>query len=144
MKNGIKALSCCLLMALLQACGNRNSVKQVKDSDMIMEVTQLKGEHADRGTFDYAVRLIPDKKLLAEKDKSYKNSLWYNMDSCFYILNGQKKVYSNIIQPIANGVNGTFEYMLSFNESDLKAGNWSLIYDDKYLDHKKYTLNLNE
>ena len=135
-------LSICLLTMLCACRKNGSTIKRVKDSDMVMESVQLKSKDANTGTLDYAVRIIPDKKLLADKDRSFKSSLWYSMDSCFYLMDGQRKIYSAIVQPIANGVAGTFEYMLSFNEDDLKTGNWNLIYDDRYLNHKKYTLNL--
>ncbi|WP_183574647.1 hypothetical protein HDF18_01215 [Mucilaginibacter sp. X5P1] len=137
-------LSICLLTMLLACHKNRNAVTQIKDSGMLLEITRLKNGQGDPGTLDYAVRLIPDKKLLADKDKSFRNSLWYSMDSCFYLVKGQRKIYSAIVQPIANGVAGTFEYMLSFNEEDLRAGNWSLTYDDRYLNHKKYNLSVPE
>lgn len=111
---------------------------------MSVEITRLKGGKDGSGTLDYAVRLIPAKKIINDKDKSFTNSLWYSMDSCFYLVKGQQKIYSAIVQPIANGVAGTFEYMLSFNESDLEKSNWNLIYEDKYLNHKKYFLNIPE
>jgi hypothetical protein len=133
------------LFLMLFACnGNKGSIKQVRDSDLLVQVRQMKGEQDAPNTMDYAVRITPDKKLVAGKEDSFKTSFWYSMDSCFYIMNGNTKVYSAIVQPIANGLTGSFEYMLSFGTNDLKAGNWNLIYEDKYLNHKKYTLNLNK
>ncbi|SDR88900.1 hypothetical protein SAMN05216490_0136 [Mucilaginibacter mallensis] len=137
-------LSICLLTMLLACHKNRSAVNQIKDGDMSLGISRLKNGEGNSGTLDFAIRLISNKQLLADKDKSFRNSLWYSMDSCFYLMKGQRKIYSAIVQPIANGVAGTFEYMLSFNEEDLKAGNWSLIYDDRYLNHKKYTLSVPE
>jgi len=140
----IVALSFWLSIMLCACRENRKIVNHIQDSDMSVEITRLKGGKDGSGTLDYAVRLIPAKKIINDKDKSFTNSLWYSMDSCFYLVKGQQKIYSAIVQPIANGVAGTFEYMLSFNESDLEKSNWNLIYEDKYLNHKKYFLNIPE
>jgi len=109
-----------------------------------MQVKALKNASGDGASLDYAVRLLPGKALEATLDGKTKTALCYGMDSCFYLLAGGQKVYSAIVQPIANGVSGSFEYMLSFVVDDLKGGKWSLVYQDRYLNHKKYTLSLTE
>ncbi|WP_214073226.1 hypothetical protein [Mucilaginibacter sp. dw_454] len=121
------------------ACRQGNlSAQQIIDNDLLIQFKEIKDGQKDDATHDYAVRLIPAKKLISNKN----TALVYNMDSCFYIVANNKKIYSAIVQPIANGVAGSFEYLLSFNSSDLKAGKWNLIYQDRYLNHKQYSLKL--
>jgi len=144
--NKINAALFVVLSALiLSACKKKSpQVKEVKDKDLTMQVRVLENTAGSTSSLDYAIRLIPGKTLDATLDNKTKTALCYGMDSCFYLLADNKKVYSNIVQPIANGVSGSYEYMLSFESTDLKSGKRSLVYQDRYLNHKKYTLSLTE
>jgi hypothetical protein len=114
----------------------------VNDDGMTIQLRKVKNSPDDAGVLTYATRLIPEKVLLSSSDNKLNTALWYHMDSCFYLQAGERKIYAAIIQPIANGVTGTFEYLLSFDAAGMRNHRWSLVYQDKYLNHKKYTLSL--
>jgi|SRR6185437_7801888 len=137
----------CLLFAVFGACRrDKNSVKEIKDHGLTVQVIKMEGEPAggNTNTASYSARLIPDKGLISEKDSKIKTALWYSMDSSFYLQAGKKKIYAEIIQPIANGLVNRYEYMLSFDLTGLKGDKWSLIYQDKFLNHRKYIIDKNQ
>jgi hypothetical protein len=123
---------------------NKRSFQKLSDHDLTILVMRMPDSSGDKSTNNYAARLIPVKGLIDEKDNVIKTRLWYNMDSCFYLEAGKKKIYASLIQPIANGVAGSFEYMLSFENDARDDGNWSFIYQDKYLNKKKYALRIDK
>ncbi|MDB5123555.1 MAG: hypothetical protein JWP94_1684 [Mucilaginibacter sp.] len=128
----------------LFSCRNNSSVKAFKRDGLAIEIARIAGEPGAASGLNYSARLIPDKKLADTKDKELTSALWYRMDSCFYLQQGGKKVFASIIQPIANGVAGSYEYFLSFDISQAEESKWHLIYQDKYLNQKKYSLNLGD
>jgi len=136
----------CLLFSVvfIIACNtHKGSFKEIKDHGLTIQIIKTIGEPRNDHAINYSARLVPDKGLISEKDAKVKTELWYGMDSCFYLQSGKKRVYPEIIQPIANGVAGSFEYMVSFESTDLKDGKWNLVYQDKYLNHRKYQMDSN-
>jgi hypothetical protein len=144
-RNDVLWLIACLpLIANFFSCKQtKSSFKELTDHGLTIQIMKLQDPSKDKMDITYSVRLLPDKKLIAEKDNSVKTALWYRMDSCFYLQAGKKKIYADIVQPIANGVSGGFEYLLSFDAGAVANDKWNLIYQDKYLNHRKYMLNTN-
>jgi len=131
------------LSLAMNSCKQKISViRQSKDQDLLLQVSRMQDEQDDPASLTYAVRLIPNKKTMAGISGKAKTALNYSMDSCFYLMKGTTKVYSAIVQPITNGVSGSFEYMLSFEDKQLKSGKWNLVYQDRYINRKKYTVML--
>jgi len=115
----------------------------VSDHGLTVQLMKTPSSYDGEGNISYSARLIADKELIAKTDNTVKSNLSYRMDSCFYLQAGKKKIYASLTQSIANGVSGSFEYLLSFENTGLNDGKWNLIYQDKYLNQQKYTLNLN-
>lgn len=124
------------------SCKHVIAVTRIRDKDIELEVKNISNGQEGPGTLNYAVRLLPDKQLLSGRDNKLTTALWYQMDSCFYLQAGSKKIYSTITQPIANGVAGSFEYYVSFEMPNSPAGKINLVYADRYINHKKYILSL--
>jgi len=123
------------------SCGHGSqAVKQFNKDGLTIQIVRVPGESGFGSTIAYSARLVPDKKITENQDKMLTTRLWYRMDSCFYLQRGTKKIYAGIIQPIANGVAGSYEYFLSFDISAADQSRWDLIYQDKYLTRKKYSL----
>ncbi len=129
-------------LLLLSACNRNEKLLTAKDSDLTIELMQLKKEGDGSATLSYQARLIPQKQLLAAKNGTDKNALFYKMDSCFYINTGKQKIYAALVQPVANGVSGTYEYLLQFEVGEKeKATNFNIVYQDRYLNKKAYILD---
>lgn len=127
----------------LAACHNSSpKVQQISDHDLTLQVMRLDDSAAQAGSYTYKARLVLNKTLLGEQSTEAREALVYRMDSCFYIQQGINKVYASLVQPIAGGVPGTFEYLLEFNQIQ-DNGQHIFVYDDRYLNHKKYNINLN-
>jgi len=126
-------------MALMFSCQHKNaSFNEFKDKDITIQVIQLKDDAGD-STLTYKARVIPDKKLMIEINRSEKNNLLYRMDSCFYINNGSYKTYASLVQPVANGVSDTFEYLLAFDVAKAdRKDSIKIVYHDKYINRKTY------
>jgi hypothetical protein len=143
MQNFIKVTGILCLFAGVNGChSQQNQSLQVKDSAMTIQVMRLQNDPSDDQVYTYKARLTPQKMLLAEKNQDVKNALFYQMDSCFYLESGAKKVYASLVQPVANGISGSFEYLLQFEKANNSDNNLSFIYQDKYFNHKKYSLKL--
>jgi len=140
MKKAILILS----LIILASCGHGNSsFSEIKDHDLTIQVMQLKDD--GDSIITYKARLTPDKQLLETKSKDEKQALYYTMDSCFYINKGNIKIYAALVQPIANGVSGSYEYMLQFEkDKKLNTDSINLVYQDKYINRKTYSLKMNQ
>jgi hypothetical protein len=139
----MKKNSLLIFISILASCGHKNAAfREVKDRDLTIQVMQLKDAEDDH-TISYKARLLPDKKLLESKSKDEKQALYYTMDSCFYINTGNTKIYAALVQPIANGVSGSYEYLLQFEkDKDLKTDTIALVYQDRYINKKTYSLKM--
>jgi len=123
---------------MLISCKPKPHMQQAKDQDLTIQLMALKGGPDDGRTLSYQVRLIPVKKV-------QKTALYYQMDSCFYLLNGTKKIYASLVQPIANGINGSYEYLLQFEKPPIGEMNQIVpVYQDKYINGKCYDLKTND
>lgn len=82
------------------------------------------------------VRILPDAALFADLSAEAKQNLMYRTDSCFYLETNGRRVYAAAVTPVANGVSGSFEYLVSFE----KTQGGRLMYYDRYLNKKEYEL----
>jgi hypothetical protein len=126
------------LMAILFGCNNKPAHYEYKDENITVKVMKIDNP-ADTGETVFTARIIPG-KLAAQVSDSLKLKMIYNMDSCFYLQSGKKTSYPTIIQPVANGLSGMFEYMVSFDNNAASTPGVEIIYQDKHLNHRKYIL----
>ena len=125
------------MATMLCACKSQNRLLQTGDSSLTVQVMRLPAD--DKATVSYKVRLITSKSLLEGKTTEQKNAMWYKMDSCFYLQQGTGKIYAALVQPVANGVSNTYEYLVEFdNDKEIVDDNVAMVYDDKYLNRRKY------
>jgi hypothetical protein len=121
---------------------NLTSFQRVSDGEMTIEA--LKAKTTDTTTITYNIRIYPSKQWLDNKTEQMSVQFSYGMDSCFYLNTGGLNYKPGMVQPIANGLTDCFEYLVSFDlGSAIKAGQVGLVYQDKYINRKRYTLQLN-
>jgi hypothetical protein len=127
----------------LLSCKHKGKLNEIKDKDISFQVIQLKDKAEDGTGLSYKARLLPDRKLIEALTKENKEALYYRMDSCFYIQNGNNKIYAAMVQPIANGISGSYEYLLDFElDRRQKEDTINLVYRDKYINHQEYQLKI--
>jgi len=114
---------------------------QVGDKDLTVQLANISKSVAG-GDISYAARITPEKGLFTAAGKSAKENLMYRMDSCFYLQSGRTKIYPQLTQPVSNGLKNTFEYLVTFDMPSFDGDKWFFVYEDKYLNRKKYMLNL--
>ena len=134
-----------LILFLAVSCRRVNkSFKESKDADMAFQIMDLPNDSADDNTLNYKVRIIPQKKLMETSTMHDKTSMYYDMDSCFYIIDDKhEKIYPSLVQPVANGVKDTYEYLLDFElNTGLAKQELNIIYADRYINHKSYVIKL--
>lgn len=129
------------LITFFYSCKHGGRLVEAGDKDMSVQLIRLDNNGGNDGGLSYKVRLIPDKKLLQGKGREERNKLLFKMDSCFYLVNGVQKIYASMVQPVANGVGDTYEYLLVFDEK-LNPDSLTMVYQDKYISQKSYTLKL--
>jgi hypothetical protein len=132
----LAVLCCCWL-----ACKRPDpGLRLVTYSGFNLHLINIKS--ADSATTAYKVRVIlTETKLKEQVTSEITHGLLYNTDSLFYIQESKRKVYPILIQPVANGVANTFEYLIDFDKKENEA-DASMIYHDKYLTKKDYRVKL--
>jgi len=139
-----------LLMPFLVECGygpkrwqdQLRAISKAGDSQMAIEAALLPYDQKDSLSLNFRVRISPAADVSADS-KSYKTDLLYRMDSCFYIQSGYRKFYPQLTQAVAGGVSKRYEYLVSFDIRTLRQQKGlSLIYRDRYLNKRKYSLLL--
>jgi hypothetical protein len=134
-----KKIYAIIALAVLSACGsNKGDQRMIGDKQLTIQVQKLEAD--DNKSRSIQVRLFPDKAALAELSAVRRQNLWYQMDSCFYLETGTKKIYPSSVSPIANGLSASLEYLVNFNETVPPNVDVRLIYQDRYLNNKKYEL----
>jgi hypothetical protein len=104
------------------------SVKELKIKGLKVQIIKIPNGNGEIDNMNYSARLIPDKKLLEGKTDAEKLSITYKMDSCFYLQQGDRKIYASLTQPVANGVAGSFEFLLLFEIKTSDLGNYNFVY----------------
>jgi hypothetical protein len=130
-----------LIFLVFHSCNPAPVFKQANDKDLTIQLTKLPKVSNDEQIISYKVRLLPVKTIMETKSYNEKNNLWYKMDSCFYFETGSRKIYPQLVQPVANGISGSYEYLLQFDEDTaLKKDSLDMVYADRYINRKKYTI----
>jgi len=130
---------------LVFSCHKAARVEEVKDKELTLQVSVLKDKAPGDESLTCKARIIPAKELAANETTEQKRLLNYKMDSCFYIKEGNNKNYASMVQAIANGVSGTYEYLLVFDpDQKVRTDSVDLIYQDRYINHKLYNLRISQ
>ncbi|EHQ24342.1 hypothetical protein [Mucilaginibacter paludis] len=142
MKKLMMNLVACLL--LFSCKDGKPPYLEVKDNELTIQAIQLEEAESNTGV-SYKVRLIPNREMLKQINAEKQRALTYKMDSCFYISLNKQKIYPLLTQAIANGVSGSYEYLLEF-ETDKNESRDSirLMYHDKYINNKIYSITSNQ
>jgi len=117
-------------------------VAEVKDKGITVQISPLKDNDVDN--LNYKARLVLDKRTAENITPDLKNKFYYQMDSCFYMVDktGIKR-YARLVQSVANGVKDSYEYLLEFDPDQAdKSDSVNIVYEDRYIDHKQYPLKL--
>jgi hypothetical protein len=107
----------------------------------------LKNKQARRDTtaLTYQVRIYPAKDWVENRSASQQTGLFYGMDSCFSLRCRQRSYMPVMVQPLNNGIAGSFEYLVSFDLGPaLKWQQLQLVYRDRFIDGKEYVFDLNK
>ena len=110
---------------------------------MTVQLMKMDASDSAGAALTYKARLIPTKKLMEAKNDDAKAGMLYRMDSCFYLQDHGRKIYASMIQPVQNGVSGTFEYLLEFEPVTTSTKGLRMVYKDKYINQHTYSLPLN-
>jgi len=130
-----------LIFLFFHSCNPALVFSQATVIDLTIQLTKLSKVNKDEQMISYKVRLVPVKTIMETKSYNEKNNLWYKMDSCFYFETGSRKIYPQLVQPVANGISGSYEYLLQFDEDTaLKKDSLDMVYADKYINRKKYKI----
>ena len=141
-----KLITLILYGLILSGCSSaKRPYGEMKDKNLTLQAIWLENKPEDTNLYTLRVRITPDKLLLLQKTGEEKNSLIYGMDSCFYLQRAASRLLAAQVVSVTGGVSGTYDYLVSFKkEYTDKAGNWSLIYQDRLLSKKTYQLQLND
>ncbi|MGZ3759799.1 MAG: hypothetical protein ACXVAY_12960 [Mucilaginibacter sp.] len=128
----------------ITACRHQHTLHEIKDKELTLQVMELESVPGNGTTRSYKARLFPATAFREGKVETRTAALRYQMDSCFYLQAGRQKIYAAMVQPIANGIKGTYEYLIDFDLGTAAKDDCELVYQDKFLNHRKYQLKLND
>lgn len=121
-------------LSAIISCRNKGDYGSTKDGELtLMAISGQK-----KGLLK--VRLNFDQKGEGLDVPSFVEAMQYDMDSCFYIQGEGTKSYPIYVEPIANGMRKTFEYLIGFDR-DFKKGE-KLVYVDRHRSKKNIELTL--
>lgn len=115
-------------------CGNSSDFATVKEHGLSFGGIRTKKDGIIK------VRVSFDKYIPQLDAQLFVKKMNYNVDSCFYLLGENGKIYPEFITPVATGIDKTFDYMLGFAESEVAN---KLVYFDKYQSEKKIEIIFN-
>jgi hypothetical protein len=124
------------------SCGPKNKVNTLQKDNIVVEVKQLGEGNYFSGTgsesvYDIRISTV-NPELFAQVSQG---SMWFKMDSCFWITENGENFYPEIIEPVANGLKNSFEYVVHFNRSF--DNNANLFFKDTFINNKTYRVALN-
>ncbi|WP_316824680.1 hypothetical protein [Pedobacter miscanthi] len=127
-----------MLLAILFGCRAKNQIAELKDSDLtVMAIRNRNATDGEGNT--YKVRIFPSKLVLENGGNKLAEEMLYRPDSSIYLIHGSKKDYPLYIEPVSNGVKGSYEFLVAFNAAANRKTD-TLIYQDKFINQKKYVL----
>ncbi|MBC8054690.1 MAG: hypothetical protein H7Y13_16655 [Sphingobacteriaceae bacterium] len=122
------AVLCFILLFLgTVGCKDKGEFRELSKGGITVQL--IKKE--DGQGIQYNVRIVPDVSH-SINIRSKNEQMFYKADSCFFIKQsaGPKKIIAKAVEPIANGLQNQFEYLVYFDNINTS---YSLIYHDKYL-----------
>lgn len=126
------------VLVVLVGCNKKHKkFKEISEGGLTVQLLQVQSSEQIK----YQLRIFPDKDLMSKA--GLQNKMWYNMDSCFYLHVNNNKIFPSVQEPVANGVAGSFEYMLLFENSGSSNPELVFTYQDKHLNHQSYKFELN-
>ncbi|WP_431294711.1 hypothetical protein [Pedobacter sp. P26] len=124
-----------ILLGLMFSCTSKSPSGQSLDND-IRVMAQLKKTSSNDRMQTFMVRVFPDKKFIEHGKEKITESFLYHADSCFYLLNNNIKLYPDYVEPVANGIKGSYEFLIGFSNQDLSLKEYMLIYQDQIINKK--------
>ncbi|WP_293785340.1 hypothetical protein [uncultured Pedobacter sp.] len=123
------------------SCTAKSPSGQYFDKD-IKVMAQLKKNTSNNRMQTFMVRVFPDQKIMEQGKEKIAESFLYHADSCFYLLKNNAKLYPEYVEPIVNGIKGSYEFLVGFNNQNLSSKEYILIYQDQMINKKKYVLTI--
>lgn len=110
-----------------------------------MQALRVRPATDDTTELSYKVRIYPSKSWLANNHSTESTgNFYYRMDSAFTMKYGSQTMRPQLVQPVANGLSNCFEYLISMEITPgIKMKHISILYQDKFIDGKQYTMDLN-
>jgi len=125
-----------VLILLSIGCKTNRPSAGASDKDLVIEAMKK----INQDDIIYNIRIFPNKELM-ENAASFSQNMMYQVDSCFYLSDGLKKVYPLSAEYIPGGVAKSFEYMVTFEKNKASsADDFILFYQDKYINKRNYQL----
>jgi hypothetical protein len=130
-----------ILLGLILSCSSKKPAGQSFDSDLKV-MAQLKETPSGDRLRTFMIRIFPDKKFMENGKEKITESFLYHSDSSFYVLKNNLKLYPEYVEPIANGIKGSYEFLVGFSDDNLSLKEYTLIYQDQIINKKKYVLTI--
>jgi hypothetical protein len=113
------------------------------DKTLSLEAVWIRPQDDDTSSVTYKIRLYPSREWLDRAGNTGATELNYRQDSSFLLRQGKHDFAPVLFQPVNNGIAGSFEYLVSFDlVKAMQAGRLQLVYHDRFISGKPYTLNL--
>ncbi|MDB5146545.1 MAG: hypothetical protein JWQ57_565 [Mucilaginibacter sp.] len=132
---GLKLL---MIILLIQGCKTDETGKTITDKGLTISMSAVKDAAGDNKGLAFKAMLVPSATLIADSGKALNLAMTFKNDSAFFIEKNGEKIFAAMVQPVANGIKGSFEYLILFNPVQ-QTDTLSVVYQDKFLNKKRYT-----
>jgi len=136
MKRGVIAL---VLLISFCSC-HKDEYKQLSKSGTNVEIIRSK----EKGGLEFKVR-VSQEALLSGADQGKSKQMFFSADSCFKLFDSENRLlYPEVVEPIANGINNKFEYIVTFPKLKTDGKKIKLVYHDKFFSGSHFEFDFND
>ena len=125
----------CLIILIVESC--RTNVNQYRDTgDDVLQFSVIGVANPPESNRVFKVRISSSLKL----NEVSRQKQMTRMDSAFYYISNNIKIYPLAVESVANGIDNSFEYLVYF--PPLKNGSAQLVYESAHINNRIYKISL--
>ncbi|WP_316800442.1 hypothetical protein [Pedobacter frigidisoli] len=132
-----------IILLSLGSCKLKNPSAEQVDNDLHIQVMK-QVSHPD-SISEYRVRIFTKKEQEKSLALALNKQMQFYADSLFYLTHHGSETYPDMVIPVSTSVANCYEYVLLFSPHEaIGESEPLLIYHDKYINGKTYTLRIKQ
>lgn len=136
----------CLSVAIAASgCKSHGLSGVIATKGIVLQAEQLKNSEDAPDILYLKIKILVDASQSNSSTADLNNTMWYKTDSCFYLIKNNVRISASLLQPVAGGVSGVYEYLAEFESGQQQpTDHLSLAFYDKNISRKEYLIKLKD